>query len=412
MVKTDQKKAIELVLNESETSHLSHLKWLLASSIRFVCMTAFARTSAFGLLEKALNEFLDKGHEALFVVGLDFFHTDPSVLNDLFALSKESNLKLFVSRPSWEGEPTAARNFHPKVFIFEGSEPRVIVGSANMTGGGLLTNHESSLMIRDEWGEISTGIKSQIEQLIESKQIVEANPAILNEYERRQAVYKAHERLMKWRVQQTLENNDTLDLNLLRGYLAKMKADKTSYGFASDVSQRRSRRKESIAMLRNIANSTRLTKGRFLELYEPLVSGLWHSGGLHRSKNRIAENAQGFQAAVAALETINSPRIDQAFNTLLKHLLGVKGAGINVLTEILHSFDHRRFPVMNQNSVFGMALAGHSEFPKSPNKFELDADIYVDFCKKAASVRNRLGLRDFTELDALFNYVYWIHPDE
>jgi hypothetical protein len=65
---------------------------------------------------------------------------------------------------------------------------------------------------------------------------------------------------------------------------------------------------------------------------------------------------------------------------------------------------------MNQNSVSGLELAGYKGFPKNPSKFKVDANVYVDFCSKADSVRDRLGLRDFTELDALFNYVYWAEP--
>jgi HKD family nuclease len=411
MVRNHQKNTVQLVLNESDASHSSNLERCLASSTRFVCMTAFARVSGFHTLERPLKRFLAKGNEALFVIGLDFFHTDPLVLNALFKLSGKNSLRLFVSRPSWQdGAP--ARNFHPKVYIFEGVETHVMIGSANMTGGGLLENHEASLIIHDEWGEISDGIDEQIKQLIEKAEIVAADAAILNEYGRRHAIYKVHERLTKWRVKQALESNDTQNLNLLRGYLVKMKADSTDHGFAADVEWRRDARKESIEKLRDIEKSVNLTASNFLKLYEPLAAGLWHSGGLHRGKNQIAEDAQGFQQALVALRALKSPGIDQAFSTLLRHLKNVNRAGINVLTEILHSLDNRRFAVMNQNSVSGMALAGHTDFPDKPNKNDLNAADYVDFCKKAVSVRDELGLDDFTELDALFNYVYWNHPDE
>jgi HKD family nuclease len=410
MVNEQKKKTVELVWNDPEANHLGNLKSLLASSKRFVCMTAFARESGFRIIEKLLKEGLKKGHEAFFVVGLDFFHTDPSVLSGLFELSKQHKLELFVSRPSWQSEGARARNFHPKIFIFEGEKIFVMIGSANMTGGGLLDNHEASVMMRDECREMSDGIESQIQQLIADRQIVPASPAILSEYGRRHAIYKAHERLTRWQVKRALENNDTQDLNLLRGYLAKMRADTSDRGFDADVARRKDFRKKSVIQLDEISRSAGLTRKRFLELYEPLVSELWHSGGLHRGKNWIADHARDFQKAVSALAAIKSPRIDQAFEILLKHILAVKGAGINVLTEILHSFDNRRFVVMNQNSVSGMALAGHTGFPRNPNKFDVDANVYVDFCRKAAQVRDRLGLRNFTELDSLFNYVYWNHP--
>jgi hypothetical protein len=90
-------------------------------------------------------------------------------------------------------------------------------------------------------------------------------------------------------------------------------------------------------------------------------------------------------------------------------MLSVSGAGINVMTEILHSLDNLRFVVMNQNSVSGLRLAGFNRFPIHPSKTNVNAATYADFCGKAKTVRDGLGLKSFTELDALFNYAYWDH---
>ena len=79
------------------------------------------------------------------------------------------------------------------------------------------------------------------------------------------------------------------------------------------------------------------------------------------------------------------------------------------MTEILHSFDNTRFVVMNQNSVSGLSLADVSGFPANPSKDTVDAALYVKFCKRADEIRLQLGLKTFTELDALFNYAYWQH---
>jgi HKD family nuclease len=345
VIRDHQMQAIELVLNEAEGSHLSRLKSLLGDSERFVCMTAFARESGLKTIRKILRQRLAKGLKAFFVIGLDFFHTDPSVLDEMFGLSDKYALDLFVSRPSWERQGDAARNFHPKVFIIEGAETCVMIGSANLTGGGLIDNHESSVMIRDECGEISDQIQLQIQLLIKDKQIVSASRSLLNEYARRHAIYKVHERLTKWRIKRALESDDTEDLNLLRGYLAKMKADKAENGFDADVKYRKACLKRSKETLQAISNISDLTKSRFVQFYYPLVAELWHSGGLQRGKSLVANHAQGFKNALSSFAILRSPRIDQAFNALHEHLRNVKGAGINVLTEILHSFDdHRKRP--------------------------------------------------------------------
>lgn len=134
---------------------------------------------------------------------------------------------------------------------------------------------------------------------------------------------------------------------------------------------------------------------------------LFHSGGLHRAKSRLASHADGFLEAVAAV--VNAPRLSphDAYDLLLTYFMEVTGAGVNLLTEILHTLDNKRFAVMNQNAVSGMALANLRAYPPHPTKQSVDAKCYAEYCQQADTVRKALGLADFTELDALFNYAYW-----
>jgi hypothetical protein len=142
-------------------------------------------------------------------------------------------------------------------------------------------------------------------------------------------------------------------------------------------------------------------------LYDPLVADFWHSGGLQRGKNLVAEHAHAFQDALRSLGTIETLGVEKAFGVLHQKMQGVSRAGINVITEILHSLDNLRFAVMNQNSVSGLSRARIAGFPKNPTKETVDAAMYADFCKRAGDVRVLLELNNFTELDALFNYAYW-----
>jgi HKD family nuclease len=89
MIRDHLRKPVELILNGEDSSHLSNLRSLLGTSKRLVCMTAFARHSGYQAIQKLLKQRLEEDLEALFVVGLDIFHTDPSVLRHLFDLSKE-----------------------------------------------------------------------------------------------------------------------------------------------------------------------------------------------------------------------------------------------------------------------------------------------------------------------------------
>ena len=94
------------------------------------------------------------------------------------------------------------------------------------------------------------------------------------------------------------------------------------------------------------------------------------------------------------------------------HFENITGAGINLLTEILHALDNRRYAVMNQNAVTGLAVAGFGGYPDHPTKSNVDGELYARYCLQARSVQSELGLANLTELDALFNYVYWQEEPE
>ena len=149
----------------------------------------------------------------------------------------------------------------------------------------------------------------------------------------------------------------------------------------------------------------------FPSKYDALI-GLFHSGGLHRGKSRIANHPGQFVAAVADILDRRNLSPAEAFTVLHRHFGAITGAGINLLTEILHALDNKRFAVMNQNAVSGLALAGIRDYPLHPTKQNVSAESYARYCGHADTVRRSLGLDDFTELDALFNYAYWRETEE
>src|SRR5471030_45414 len=403
MAKGTQPKNVELVLNEVP-DHSRVLRSLLRSAHRFQCMTAFAKETGLELIRKELKERLEAGLEARFIIGLNFYQTDPSVLTELLNFGKRYTLELLVSRP--DAPDSAASNFHPKVYMFEDAgRTSVLIGSANLTGGGLAGNHEASILVRDGSAVLTKRIDQQIKHLIRDKEIVPANPGLIGEYARRHAIYNVQKKLAERRAHRGFEQKG--ELLALADILAEMKADSTDRGFEAQRKSRSNDRKEAQALLARISGSPPLSEKSFLNLCEPLVAQFWNSGGLQRGKNVVAQHAHSFQDALQSLGPIESLDVEEAFDVLHKKMQGVNRVGINVITEILHSLDNLRFVVMNQNSVSGLSRAEITGFPKYPKKDNVNAALYADFCSRAGDVRDRLELRNFTELDALFNYAYW-----
>jgi HKD family nuclease len=111
----------------------------------FRAVVAFAKDSGVRYLAKPLHDFLAaQGNNAFITVGLDLDGTSLEGLQGLWrTLNGRGELLVFK-----EGQGGPSRTFHPKVFLFESvSHALAIVGSANLTQGGLFMNHEAAVAV-------------------------------------------------------------------------------------------------------------------------------------------------------------------------------------------------------------------------------------------------------------------------
>ena len=94
------------------------------------------------------NCLKNKGNVEI-IAGLDFKTTDPQSMHYLINLQKqEQNLKFYCYGDKNENRTDIV--FHPKIYLFEkGRETTGIVGSTNLTRGGLLTNFEVNVVIKE-----------------------------------------------------------------------------------------------------------------------------------------------------------------------------------------------------------------------------------------------------------------------
>lgn len=114
----------------------------LAAAQRADIATAWVRASGVGLLWPALNTFLDRGGRLRAVVGIDRDNTSQEGLELLLGLP--GDVKVWVRHNEY------GPLFHPKMYAFRGSEEcRVLVGSNNLTGAGLSSNEELSVLIAE-----------------------------------------------------------------------------------------------------------------------------------------------------------------------------------------------------------------------------------------------------------------------
>jgi HKD family nuclease len=106
---------------------------------------AFLKQSGLQLIETSLDNCINHGNTVEFIVGLDFRTTEAMTLKNLLKKAENSeNFHLYCySDPSDDVE-----TFHPKLYLFRNKNRlRAIVGSSNITRGGLQDNVELNVVL-------------------------------------------------------------------------------------------------------------------------------------------------------------------------------------------------------------------------------------------------------------------------
>lgn len=104
-------------------------------------VSAFARNSGWSMIRGAL---VASSAQVVLLTGLDFCLTEPSVLRDWLG-------EAFRSKGAEPYLHVGKETFHPKVFLVEGEKKSfALVGSGNLTAGGLVGNVECFAYVGDE----------------------------------------------------------------------------------------------------------------------------------------------------------------------------------------------------------------------------------------------------------------------
>ncbi len=111
---------------------------------------AFVSKGGVDLIDAALQQCLSRQGLVEFLVGLDFSTTDPQALWRLYELTqKYTNARMYC-----HVDLGPAVVYHPKLYVLQAEqETVVIVGSSNLTEGGLERNLEVNVLIRADFGE-------------------------------------------------------------------------------------------------------------------------------------------------------------------------------------------------------------------------------------------------------------------
>ncbi len=110
---------------------------------------AFLKYSGIKVIEDSLRKCLNNGGDVELIAGLDFKTTDPQSIHFFIKLKKEHPKVKFYCFGDKDKNKTNIV-FHPKIYLFEkGRETTGIVGSTNLTRGGLISNFEVNTIFKE-----------------------------------------------------------------------------------------------------------------------------------------------------------------------------------------------------------------------------------------------------------------------
>lgn len=154
----------------------------LRNSIDTKIAVAFLKYTGIKVIEESLLSSLDKGGEFEIIAGLDFKTTDPKSMLYLINLKKNyKNLKFYCYGDKKSNKTDVV--FHPKIYLFDnGKEKTSIIGSTNMTGGGLMTNFEVNTIFTERQPVYNSQLKAIYNSIKYTDSLFSPNEEYLNGY--------------------------------------------------------------------------------------------------------------------------------------------------------------------------------------------------------------------------------------
>jgi hypothetical protein len=124
----------EVRLGEFLLNHFADPQWMT-----FRAAIAFVKRSGTQYIREPLREFSARS-DVRISVGVDLYGTSREGLTELLAATRARQVLVYRNNGPF--------TFHPKVYVFKSAQRAdVLVGSGNLTGGGLFTNYEASLIV-------------------------------------------------------------------------------------------------------------------------------------------------------------------------------------------------------------------------------------------------------------------------
>lgn len=386
---------MKLLNNLSEKqSHMKELCACLKTAQKAYISVAFLKMSGLDLIMGALETFFSNNGEIHIIAGLNFGLTEPEALTHLLNVLENypaSKLYLYETK-------SAESVFHPKMYLFETDKcGKIILGSANMTKGGITLNNEVSISFEckldsDIWKQSMATFATYTSNSM---------PATLLRIEKYKNFYKKQQVYNKKIKPVPLTYEYAFDYDMLKKYLGEWSQESLENMF----SKRKEKYRTAEKILNKIADKPLLPKEKVISLLNDLLDE-WASGGLKRTKPFIHKYYKGFAELVRFIRANKSENADYVFSEAMKRVENMPYISVNCVTEIMISYNQKDFAILNSNpfSVLTKKVGVTFNYKDYRN---FSGKEYAYYCDLIKEISKKLGFSDMIEADRFFNEIYW-----
>lgn len=376
-----------------EQSHVKELCKCLKTSQKAYISVAFLKMSGLSLIINSLTTFLSNKGELHIIAGQNFGLTEPEALTSLLNLFEDypkSKLYLYEA-------VSADCIFHPKMYLFESKKGgKIILGSANMTKGGISSNNEVSISFECE---LDSEIWEQSKATFNTY-VANSEPVTLKTIRKYKKFYNKQRENNRTVMAVPLLSQKTFNRDTLKEYLEEWGPQKLKKEFT----KRKKSYQEAVQILNEIADTPRLTKTQFIPLLDSLIKK-WHSSGLQRRKSSIYTCYNEFAKLVRFIRDNQSEAPNYVFNKAMELVENVSGASVNYVTEIMISYNPKEFAILNSNPFTVLTEEAGITFKYGlPSSFS--GKDYAYYCEIIKEISEELGFSDMLEADSFLNKIY------
>lgn len=371
----------------AEQDHVHELCDCLDSAKKACIAVAFLKESGLRLIMDSLKDFLSNDGELQIIAGQNFGLTEPEALTSLLDLLKNypaSKLYLYKAE-------SADSIFHPKMYLFETENGcKIILGSANMTKGGICSNNEVSIFIECERdSDIRQQAVSTFDAYISNS--IPATRQAIEQYK----IYYDKQRVYNKKIN-SIPQRYAFDCTTLEDFLTKELRKKLK----SNLLKRKKTYDYAVEILNEIADKPNLTEEDFIPLLDKVLT-TWYSRGLQRGKTSIQGSYTEFGKLVRFIRANKSKRADEVFTGARKLAKNIRGVGVNFITEMMISYNSKDFAILN-NIPFSVLTQKAGVTFRHTKCSAFNGEDYACYCDVIKEISKELGLSDMYEADMFF----------